>query len=289
MNALTLYFALTKPRLLPLVLFSGLPAIVLAAGYWPSPGRIVWILTGIALAAGAANALNSYLERDRDRAMQRTVTRPLPAGLLPPQRALAFGLLLSLLGPGLLWLISGPAAAAVALGGILFYVFVYTIWLKPRSPIAVVVGGVAGAVSPLIADAAVSGSIGVAGWMLFAIVFAWQPPHFWAITLYRRAEYEAAGFPLMVSRIGPERTERRILGWILALIPISLLPNLVSTAGSLYAVAAIGLGVWFATAGLKLVRVGGDDAARHVFRVSLIYLMGILLALIVDLSHSLVA
>lgn len=291
MNALAPYFALTKPRLLPLVLFSGLPAIVLAAGHWPNPIRVAWILAGIALAAGAANALNSYLERERDAEMERTSTRPLPSGTLEPGRALAFGLTLSVIGPALLWGVAGPAAAAVALFGILFYVFVYTLWLKPRSPIAVVVGGVAGAVSPLIADAAVSGTIGAAGWILFSIVFIWQPPHFWAITLYRQSEYEAAGFPLMVSRIGPERTQRRILGWIIGLIPVSLLPVLMSSAGALYGAVAVGLGLWFAWAAWGLVKVGrseereaADDAARQVFRVSLVYLMGILLALIVDLA-----
>lgn len=291
MNALAPYFALTKPRLLPLVLFSGLPAIVLAAGHWPNPIRVAWILAGIALAAGAANALNSYLERERDGEMARTATRPLPSGTLQPGRALAFGLTLSVIGPALLWGVAGPAAAAVALFGILFYVFVYTLWLKPRSPIAVVVGGVAGAVSPLIADAAVSGTIGAAGWILFSIVFIWQPPHFWAITLYRQSEYEAAGFPLMVSRIGPERTQQRILAWIIGLIPVSLLPVLMSSAGAFYGAAALGLGLWFAWAGWGLVRIGrsdereaADDAARQVFRVSLVYLMGILLALIVDLA-----
>jgi len=144
------YFALTKPRLLPLVLFSGVPALFMGQGSWPSFEISALTLLGTALAAGAANALNSYLERDRDAQMERTRTRPLPSGRIEPRSALRFGLGLSLVGTGLLWAASGPAAASIALGAILFYVFVYTLWLKPRTPFAVVVGGVSGAIAPLI-------------------------------------------------------------------------------------------------------------------------------------------
>ncbi len=284
MSVLASYFALTKPRLLPLVLFSGVPALVMAAGGWPAPGLLVAVLGGIALAAGAANALNSYIERDFDARMSRTESRPLPAGRLRPQQALVFGLVLCVLGPGLLLAASGPAAAGVAVAGILFYVFIYTIWLKPRSPIAVVVGGVSGAVAPLIADAAIGGGIGAAGWILFAIIFVWQPPHFWAITLYRRSEYERAGFPIMVSRVGEAVTRRRILGWIAVLVPVSLLPALFGLSGVLYTLAALGLGVWFLRSGLALLREKSDEAARGVFRVSLGYLVGLFAAMILDLA-----
>jgi protoheme IX farnesyltransferase len=284
MSTLRPYLELTKPRLLPLVLFSGLPALVMAAGGWPSLAQLIVVLGGTALAAGAANALNCYVEREADAKMARTATRPLPAGQLRPEQALGFGLVLGVLGPGLLWWAAGPMAAAVALAAILFYVFVYTIWLKPRSPVAVVVGGAAGAVAPLIADAAIGGTIGAAGWILFSIIFVWQPPHFWAITLYRRAEYEAAGFPLMLSRIGVERTRRRILGWIIALVPLSLAPLPLGLLGWPYGVAALGLGAWFVVAGVRLVGEGSDTAAQRVFRVSLVYLMGLFAAMIVDLA-----
>jgi protoheme IX farnesyltransferase len=216
--------------------------------------------------------------------MTRTATRPLPSGALDPRGALAFGLALSVLGPGLLWYTSGLPAALVALAAILFYVFVYTLWLKPRTPAAVVWGGVAGAVSPLIADAAIGGSIGPAGWIVFAIVFAWQPPHFWAITIYRRAEYEAAGFPILVARIGEAATARRILVWIILLAAISLVPVGLRLLGPLYAAAAVGLGAWFAMAGVRLLRDPGAVAARRVFRVSLVYLMGLFAAMLTDLA-----
>jgi heme o synthase len=285
MSAWTAYFELTKPRLLPLVLFSGLPALVLAGNGWPSLSRIAVILGGIALAAGAANALNSYLERDRDRDMARTARRPLPEGRLRPARALAFGLALCVLGPGILGYTSGLPAALVALAGILFYVFIYTLWLKPRTPAAVVVGGVAGAVAPLIADAAIEGRIGPAGWMLFAIVFAWQPPHFWAIAMYRRADYEAAGFPLLIGRIGEAAMCRRILGWIAALVPISLLPVCTGRLGLGYAAAAAALGALFLMSGVRLLQRPDADAARSLFRVSLVYLMGLFSAMILDLAR----
>jgi protoheme IX farnesyltransferase len=253
MSALAPYFQLTKPRLLPLVLFSGLPALVMAAGGWPSPLQAAAILGGIALAGGAANALNSWAERDKDALMTRTETRPLPAGALDPRAAL------------------------------LFYVFAYTLWLKPRTPAAVVWGGIAGAISPLIADAAIGGTIGAAGWIVFAIVFIWQPPHFWAITMYRRPEYEAAGFPLLVSRIGEAATARHILAWIAALVAVTLLPVPLGLLGPLYAVAALGLGAYFAASGVRVVRDPSPESARHVFRVSLVYLMGLFAAMLTDL------
>ncbi len=283
MSGLAAYFELTKPRLLPLVLFSGLPTLVIAARGWPPLLEIAAILGGIALAAGSANALNSYLERDRDRQMARTATRPLPAGRLRAERALGFGLVLGVLGPGLLWLTASAAAAAVALAGILFYVFVYTLWLKPRTPIAVVVGGVAGAVAPLIADAAIEGRIGAAGWIVFAIVFAWQPPHFWAIALYRREEYERAGFPLLIGRIGEQAVRRRILAWIVALVPISLLPLAYGMLSPVYGVVAAVLGGLFLWHGVRLLRERDAESARGLFRVSLVYLAGLFTAMIADL------
>lgn len=284
MSVLGSYLALTKPRLLPLVLLSGLPALVMAAGGWPAAQTVALVLGGTALAAGAANAINSYLEREQDARMPRTEQRPLPAGRLRPGHALAFGLVLTVLGPGLLCWSAGPVAAGVALAGLLFYVFVYTLWLKPRSPVAVIVGGVSGAVAPLIADAAIDGSIGAAGWILFAIIFVWQPPHFWAITLYRRSEYEAAGFPLMLSRVGADATRARIALWVAALIPLSLLPLAFGLLGLPYAGVALALGAWFLYHALRLVRRRDEASARRVFRVSLVYLTGTFAAMIADLA-----
>lgn len=284
MSALTSYLELTKPRLLPLVLLSGLPALVMAAGGWPQLPVLAVILGGTAFAAGAANAFNSYLERERDGEMARTSERPLPAGRLRPRRALVFAVVLLLLGPGLLALAAHPLSAGVALAGIFVYIFIYTIWLKPRSSAAVIVGGVAGAVAPLIADAAISGTIGAAGLIVFSIIFVWQPPHFWAITLYRRGEYEHAGFPLLVSRVGGDRTRAQIAIWIACLIPLTLAPVALGMLGMLYAGAAAGLGAWFLYHAVRLVREKSDEAARRVFRVSLAYLMVLFLVMIGDLA-----
>ncbi len=284
MNTAGSYLALTKPRLLPLVLFSGFPAFVMATGGWPRWDRTLIVLGATALAAGAANILNSYLERDRDARMVRTQTRPLPSGEIKPAHALTFGLVLAFVSTGALWVSVGSAAAYTALAAILVYVFVYTLWLKPRTPFGVIVGGFSGAVAPLIADAAVDGMIGPAGWALFSIIFVWQPPHFWAIGLYRAPEYAAAGFPLLTDQIGEDATRQRILAWIVALIPITLLPTALGLVGLGYCAAALGLGGWFAFSAVRLIREKTDAAARNVFRVSLIYLLGLFVAMIVDLA-----
>jgi protoheme IX farnesyltransferase len=289
MSAAADYLALTKPRLLPLVLFSALPALVMAAGAWPPPAAVAAILLGTSLVAGAANALNSYLERDLDARMQRTALRPLPSGSLAPQRALVFGLTLGLLGTLLLWVGATPVAALIGLAALLFYVFVYTLWLKPRTPFAVVVGGVSGAIAPLIADAALDGRVGAPGLILFTLIFLWQPPHFYAIALYRKDDYARAGFPMLHDRIGEDATRRRILAWIAALIPLSLLPVPLDLLGLPYALAAALLGAGFAAAGLALWRRPSARAARRLFLVSLLYLMGTFAAMILDLAWKVIA
>jgi len=283
MSTVWTYVELTKPRLLPLVLFSGVPALLLSLPEWPSPLACAAVLGGLALAAGSANALNSFLERDRDRHMERTALRPLPSGRLAPERALYFGLALGVLGPGLLAFTAGPIAALVALAGILFYVFVYTLWLKPRTAAAVVVGGVSGAISPLVADAAFDGVIGAAGWLLFALIFVWQPPHFWAIALYRSREYGAAGFPVLPNTVGERSTRRRILLWIPPVVVVSLIPVYLEMLGWIYAVPAVALGALFTAAAISLQFRASAAAARRVFRVSLVYLMGVFVAMLGDL------
>jgi protoheme IX farnesyltransferase len=278
------YLALTKPRLLPLVLFSGLPALVIAAGGWPGTGLAAATLLGTAIVAGAANALNSYLERDRDALMERTRTRPLPAGALRPAQALGFGLALAALGTALLWRATGAPAALIALGAVLCYVFVYTLWLKPRTPFAVVAGGVAGAIAPLIADAAVDGTVGAGGWLLFAIVFVWQPPHFYAISLHRLGDYRRAGFPTLADRAGERSTCNRIVAWIATLVAITLVTPLWTPLGWLYTGVAAGLGAWLLARAWRLRQRGGAHEAWRFFRATLVYLVVIFGAMIADLA-----
>jgi protoheme IX farnesyltransferase len=275
---------LTKPRLLPMVLFTGLPVLGMAAGGWPTFGFAALVLFGIALAAASANTLNAYIERDKDALMVRTRTRPLPAGLIAPREALLFGLLLGVASTALLYAVSGPPAALVGVASILFYVFVYTIWLKPRSIWNAVIGGAAGAAAPLIADAAVNGTIGLAGWSLFAIVFFWQPPHVWAIALYRKADYEAAGIPMPPSVIGDEATRRRVVAYTAGLLPVTVAPYFFGLVGPIYFTVASAAGLWFLYRSVRLFRERTDEAAQGVFRVSLAFLFAVFLAMLLDLT-----
>jgi protoheme IX farnesyltransferase len=277
------YLDLTKPRLLPMVLFTGIPVFGMAAGGWPSFGFGVLVLLGISLAAASANTLNAYIERDVDALMERTKDRPLPAGRIEPGAALAFGLALAVASTIVLGLVAGSAAAWLGVASILFYVFVYTIWLKPRSAWNAVIGGAAGAAAPLIADAAVNGHVGAAGLSLFAIVFFWQPPHVWAIALYRKADYAAAGIPMLPSVIGDQPTRRRMLWYTLGLVPVTLAPVALGLLGPIYGAVAIGMNAWFVFAAFRLLREQTPEAARRVFRVSLAYLFSLFVAMNVDL------
>ena len=278
------YVALTKPRILLLVLFTGLPVMGMAAGGWPAPSFVAATLLGIALAAAAANTFNCYIERDRDALMERTRTRPLPSHEISPAPALAFGLALALVSTLLLQVVAGPLAAALGVASILFYVFVYTVWLKPRSSWNAVIGGAAGAAAPLIADAAANGRVGAAGWLLFAIIFFWQPPHVWAIALFRKADYARAGIPMLPNVIGDQPTRRRMLLYALALVPFTLAPTLLGLLGPLYLACAVALDAWFLWHVVRVLRERSDAAARRTFGVSLAYLFALFLAMLVDLA-----
>ncbi len=277
------YLALTKPRILPLVIFTSLPVMGMASGGWPAWSTMLMTLLGISVAAAAANTLNMYVERDRDALMERTRTRPLPTASIGAQAALNFGLVLSVLSTVILYVAGGVPAAGLGVASILFYVFVYTIWLKPRSVYNAVIGGAAGAAAPLIADAAVNGSVGLPGFLLFAIVFIWQPPHVWAIALYRSADYAAAGIPMMPAAIGPERTRWRMLWYSFGLVLVSLAPVPLGLLGNLYGGVALVLNAWFLWVGVRLIRERTDEAARRVFFTSLSYLFLLYFAMLADL------
>jgi protoheme IX farnesyltransferase len=277
------YVDLTKPRLLPLVLMTGLPVLGMSAGGWPSAAFTVVTLLGIALAAASANTLNAYLERDLDARMERTRSRPVPAGLIEPRAALRFGLVLAVVSTAVLYAVGGIPTAGLGVASILFYVFVYTLWLKPRSSWNTVIGGAAGAVAPLIADAAVNGQVGIAGLTLFGIIFFWQPPHVWAIALYRKADYEAAGIKMLPNVIGDEATRRRMLWYTLGLVPVTLAPVALGLLGNAYLAVALGANAWFVWSSVQVLRLRTDDAARRMFRVSLAYLFSLFAAMLVEL------
>jgi len=278
------YADLTKPRLLPLVLFTGIPIFGMAGGASAgSYGFAALVLLGIMFAAASANTLNAYIERDKDALMERTKERPLPAGRIAPRAALGFGLALAVASTALLGAVAGSAAAWLGVASILFYVFVYTIWLKPRSAWNAVIGGAAGAAAPLIADAAANGHVTVAGLALFSIVFFWQPPHVWAIALYRKDDYEAAGIPMLPSVIGDEPTRWRMLAYTVGLVPVTLVPVAFGLLGSIYLAVALGMNLWFIGSTVQLLRERTPEAARRVFRVSLAYLFALFVAMNVDL------
>ena len=278
------YIDLTKPRLLPLVLFSGLPVMGMSASGWAPIPLMCWILIGISLAAASANTLNAYLEIDKDSLMERTRNRPLPAGRIAPQNALVFGIVLAVLSTFFLYWVGGAIAAGLGVASILFYVFVYTIWVKPRSSWNVVVGGAAGAVSPLIADAALNGTVGPAGLSLFALVFFWQPPHVWAIALYRKSDYQAAGIPMLPNVVGDGPTRWWMLLSTLFLVPVALAPVAFGLLGSVYLVLSLIANAWFIWHAIQVVRLKTIDSARAMFRVSLGYLFALLGAMLVDLA-----
>jgi protoheme IX farnesyltransferase len=283
LSVLRNYVDLTKPRLLPLVLMTGLPVLGMSAGGWPSAAFTVVTLLGIALAAAAANTLNAYLERDLDARMERTRSRPVPSGLIEPRAALIFGLVLGVVSTVVLYAVGGVPAAGLGVASILFYVFVYTLWLKPRTSWNTVIGGAAGAVAPLIADAAVNGQIGAAGLSLFGIIFFWQPPHVWAIALYRKADYEAADIKMLPNVIGDEATRRRMLWYTLGLVPVTLAPVALGLLGNIYLAVALGANAWFIWSSVQVLRQRTDDAARRMFRVSLAYLFSLFAAMLVEL------
>ncbi len=281
---LGIYLELTKPRILLLVIFTGLPVMGMAGVGWPDPLFASAVLCGIALAAGAANALNCYIERDLDALMTRTRTRPLPSARIGARAALRFGLGLAVISTAVLYAVGGAIAAALSVASILVYVFVYTVWLKPRSSWNAVVGGAAGAAAPLIADAAVNGHVGAAGWVLFGIIFFWQPPHVWAIALFRKSDYERAGIPMLPSVIGDQPTRWRMLWYSLALVPVTLAPLPLGLLGWVYGALAAALDVWLVSHVVRVLRQRSDGAARRLFHVSLAYLFALFLAMLLDLA-----
>jgi protoheme IX farnesyltransferase len=277
------YAALTRPRVLALVLFTAPPALVLGPGQWPAAALCLGVLLGTASIGAGCGALNAWLERDVDARMLRTCDRPLPSGRLEPRQALRFGLAISLLGLLCLHAVGGRLPTLIGAATLFHYVVVYTLWLKPRSPQNIVIGGAAGAAAPLIADAAVDGRLGGFGIALFAIVFLWTPPHFWAIALYRKREYAAAGIPMMPAAVGDDGTRWRMLCYALALAATSLVPWLLGALSGVYAAVALALGAGFALSIVRAIRARCAREDRRVFRVSLVYLAGLFAAMLVEL------
>jgi protoheme IX farnesyltransferase len=276
------YVRLTKPRVIELLLVTAVPPMFLAAGGWPPVWLVLAVVVGGALAAGGANTINCWIERDRDQLMQRTVGRPLPQGEIEPSRALVFGIVLNVIAFVLLATAANLLAAVLTVSATLFYVFVYTLWLKPRTVQNIVIGGAAGAVPALVGWAAVRGELDMPAWLLFAVVFFWTPAHFWALALKYRDDYAAAGIPMLPVVRGVDMTTRQIAGYAMVTVAVTFALTLTGDVGRLYALCAFVLGVLFVTRAFGLVRDPTPKRAIRFFSWSNVYLMLVFVAVAVD-------
>ena len=276
------YLDLTKPRIVFLVILTGVPALLMAGQGFPSAARFWGTLIGVALAAGGASSFNHYVDRDIDGLMKRTAGRPLPSGLLPPSHALTLGFVMTALSWLTLSAFANTLAALIALASIFYYAVVYTVWLKRRTPQNIVIGGGAGASAPLIAWAAITGHVSAPAVFLASIVFLWTPPHFWSLALYRHQDYASAGIPMLPVTHGDAETRRQILAYTLVLVPATLALVPLGVAGPVYWVPAALLGALFIFYAWRLRRSGEIAHAVHLFRFSILYLFALFMSLTAD-------
>ena len=283
-NSLSLandYLTLLKPRVMSLVVFTGFAGLVLAPGeLYPLLSLVA--VSCIAFAAGGAGAINMWYDRDIDALMARTRNRPIPAGRMAPQKALTFGFAISVIAVIIMGVAVNWVAAALLAFANAFYVFVYTIWLKRRTPQNIVIGGAAGAMPPLIGWAAVTGTMGLESFALFLLIFLWTPPHFWALSLCRTDEYAVAGVPMLPVVVGKNATRRQILIYSMLLVPVSLAPLALGIAGAIYATTAIVMGGGFLFLAYRIITQRDDGSARRMFQYSIFYLFILFLVLIAE-------
>ena len=280
-SRVTDYAVLLKPRVMSLVVFTGVVGLVLAPGTIDI-GTAVAAILFIATGAGASGAINMWYDRDIDGHMQRTRDRPLPAGRMAPERALVVGIILAIASVVGMSLLVNPMAALLLALTIALYIFVYTVWLKRRTPQNIVIGGASGALPPAIGWAAVTGDVGLGPIILFVIIFLWTPPHFWALALYRCADYAAAGVPMLPVVSGDRETRRQIAIYSVILVPATLLPVVVGMSGVVYGVAAALLGLGLLRHTHRVWRDTEDKAARPMFFYSILYLFLIFVFLLID-------
>ncbi len=268
------YVTLTKPKVQSLLLLTTITTMYVAGD--PSLALVALTCLGGSLSAGGAGAVNHWYDRDIDRQMARTASRPVAAGRISPGAALAFGIALAALAFLELSLAVNLLAACLALSGFLGYVFVYTMWLKRSTPQNIVIGGAAGALPPMVADAAVTGTLGIESLVLFAIIFLWTPPHFWALALVKSGDYARAGVPMLPNVAGPDATRRQIWLYTLVLVPVGMLPVALGFGGAAYAAVSLLSGLGMAAFAWRVYRVRtGDEAmkcAQQLFAFSILYL-----------------
>ena len=282
------YVDLLKPRVMSLVVFTGLVGVVIAPAHI-HPFTAALAVLAIALGSGAAGAINRWYERDLDALMARTRNRPLPAGRVAPDDALGLGVLLSIFSVLLMAVATNLVAAALLTAAILFYVFVYTIWLKRRTPQNIVIGGAAGAFPPMIGWAAVTGDISLLPVLLFAIIFMWTPPHFWALALWRNPDYTKAGVPMMPVVAGMESTKRQMLLYTLTLPFVALAPVYLGVAGWVYGAVSILLNAGFIYHAWRVLESTDMIWPKRMFAFSLLYLFLHFVVLMIDRAPGLIA
>jgi heme o synthase len=274
------YVALTKPKVQSLLLLTTVTTMYVAGD--PSIGLVLLVLLGGALSAGGAGAVNHWYDRDVDLRMARTADRPVPSGRVAPGHALAFGLVLAALSVVVLAVGANPLAAALSFGGFLGYTLVYTVWLKRRTPQNIVIGGAAGAMPPLVAWAAVTGEVSGTSLYLFAIVFFWTPPHFWALSLLMKDEYARVGIPMLPVVRGETETRRQIVLYSVLLYAVTQLPFCAGGFGAVYLVASLALGGLFIALAVRLQRRPDRRAALRLYLFSLAYLAALFVAMVAD-------
>jgi protoheme IX farnesyltransferase len=274
------YLELTKPKVQSLLLLTTIATMYVAGD--PSPGLVGLTCLGGYLSAGGAGAVNHWFDRDIDKLMTRTASRPIPAGRIAPRSALLFGCLLAFLSLLELSLAVNPLSAALSFAGFLGYVFVYTVWLKRRTPQNIVIGGAAGAVPPLVGWAAVTGSVSGTALFLFFIVFFWTPPHFWALSLLMKDEYKKVGVPMMPVVRGEAETRRQILLYSILLYAVTQLPFCAGGFGDIYLVASLALGLGFIGGAVRLYRRADRASALRLYLYSLAYLALLFCAMVAD-------
>jgi protoheme IX farnesyltransferase len=279
------FVQLMKPRVMSLVVFSALTGMVVAPGSI-HPVLAIIALLAITIGAGASGALNMWYDADIDARMARTAARPIPRGRLTRDEALSFGAVLAVFSILTLGVLVNWTAGILLAVTIAFYLFVYTMWLKRRTPQNIVIGGAAGAFPPMIGWAAVTGSVSIESVLLFLIIFMWTPPHFWALALYRCRDYERVGVPMLPVVAGPAETRRQIWLYSMVLVVLALVPSFIGMAGVAYLIAAVGLGAMFLYLAWRVRKITegreADAAARHLFGFSILYLFLLFAVMLVE-------
>ncbi|MCQ9154897.1 heme o synthase [Acidomonas methanolica] len=289
-SALRDWLALLKPRVISLVVFTGVAGMAVAP-HWPPVAAGLIYMACICAGAGAAGAINMWYDRDIDAVMKRTAVRPIPGGRMDADSALVYGVVLSVISVVVLWLASNALAAGILAFSIFFYAVIYTMWLKRSTPQNIVIGGAAGAFPPMIGWAAVTGGMAVLPVVMFAIVFLWTPPHFWSLSLYACKDYSRAGIPMLPVVKGPRHTRLNILVYTFILGAVTLVPSVMRLCGPVYTVTAVVLDLGFIACAFRVLldrqnergeSLTGDRPAKFAFRYSLAYLFLLFLGLLVD-------